>query len=347
MVSIFPNRAWAHIWFCRNNKRAKQTFISVTMRMCCLWRTKWKDPGFKFECKNRRRLPWWRHGFANNDIERTVRNLRPSFASSFCMTPGRNTHKGRNRQNTHFQNTGTEAKCLKPELIFLWQRSCSLNIWSSISVSLLDSALAPSVLSLTFPPAASRPLRPPRLQEAADQTWSRICIAILSNYWHFSAWQFWRWEQEERSSPAKLAAFKGRWAVYYFPHGLLKEAHPSLADSICLSVTSLAWYKIIFFSKVKSVNAMDSSSRWVAASQSCEACHSSNLRVCVCDRVCFNTNKYTLKKGEKEHENKNQEYVRKTKAQTCCCWLVGDPGSGFPSELNDGAWWKVWRGKPQ
>lgn len=288
MVSIFPNRAWAHIWFCRNNKRAKQTFISVTMRMCCLWGTKWKDPGFKFECKNRRRLPWWRHGFANNDIERTVRNLRPSFASSFCMTPGRNTHKGRNRQNTHFQNTGTEAKCLKPELIFLWQRSCSLNIWSSISVSLLDSALAPSVLSLTFPPAASRPLRPPRLQEAADQTWSRICIAILSNYWHFSAWQFWRWEQEERSSRAKLAAFKGRWAVYYFPHGLLKEAHPSLADSICLSVTSLAWYKIIFFSKVKSVNAMDSSSRWVAASQSCEACHSSNLCVCVCvcDRVC-------------------------------------------------------------
>lgn len=298
MVSIFPNRAWAHIWFCRNNKRAKQTFISVTMRMCCLWGTKWKDPGFKFECKNRRRLPWWRHGFANNDIERTVRNLRPSSASSFCMTPGRNTHKGRNRQNTHFQNTGTEAKCLKPELIFLWQRSCSLNIWSSISVSLLDSALAPSVLSLTFPPAASRPLRPPRLQEAADQTWSRIYIAILSNYWHFSAWQFWRWEQEERSSRAKLAAFKGRWAVYYFPHGLLKEAHPSLADSICLSVTSLAWYKIIFFSKVKSVNAMDSSSRWVAASQSCEACHSSNLRVCVCDRVCFNTNKYTLKKGE-------------------------------------------------
>ena len=56
MVLIFPNRAWAHIWFCRNNKRAKQTFISVTMRMCCLRRTKWKDPGFKFECKNRRRL---------------------------------------------------------------------------------------------------------------------------------------------------------------------------------------------------------------------------------------------------------------------------------------------------
>lgn len=311
-----------------------------------------KGPRFQVRVQKQETSPWWHHGFANDDIERTVRNLRPSSASSFCMTPGRNTHKGRNRQNTHFQITGTEAKCLKPELIFLWQRSCSLNIWSSISVSLLDSALAPSVLSLTFPPAASRPLRPPRLplrlQEAADQTWSRICIAILSNYWHFSAWQFWRWEQEERSSRAKLAAFKGRWAVYYFPHGLLKEAHPSLADSICLSVTSLAWYKIIFFSKVKSVNAMDSSSRWVAASQSCEACHSSNQCVIVCVlSVRFNTNKYTLKKGEKEHENKNQEYVRKTKAQTCCCWLVGDPGSGFPSELNDGAWWKVWRGKPQ
>lgn len=92
----------------------------------------------------------------------------------------------------------------KNELMCLWRRSCSLHIWSSISVSLLDSALAPSILSVTFPPAASSPLRPPRLprrlQEATDQTWSCIRITILSNYWHFSVWQFWRWAQEERSS---------------------------------------------------------------------------------------------------------------------------------------------------
>lgn len=302
MVSIFPNRAWAHIWFCRNNKRAKQTFISVTMRMCCLWRTKWKDPGFKFECKNRRRLRDDVTGLPTMTSNEPFRNLRPSSASSFCMTPGRNTHKGRNRQNTHFQNTGTEAKCLKPELIFLWQRSCSLNIWSSISVSLLDSALAPSVLSLTFPPAASRPLRPPRLQEAADQTWSRIYIAILSNYWHFSAWQFWRWEQEERSSRAKLAAFKGRWAVYYFPHGLLKEAHPSLADSICLSVTSLAWYKIIFFQKSSlSMQWTAPPAGWLQVRAVKHVTQVICVCVCVIVRVLsvrFNTNKYTLKKGE-------------------------------------------------
>lgn len=271
-------------------------------------RNQMKGPRFQVRVQKQETSPWWHHGFANDDIERTVRNLRPSSASSFCMTPGRNTHKGRNRQNTHFQNTGTEAKCLKPELIFLWQRSCSLNIWSSISVSLLDSALAPSVLSLTFPPAASRPLRPPRLplrlQEAADQTWSRIYIAILSNYWHFSAWQFWRWEQEERSSRAKLAAFKGRWAVYYFPHGLLKEAHPSLADSICLSVTSLAWYKIIFFQKSSlSMQWTAPPAGWLQVRAVKHVTQVICVCVCVYVIVCvlsvrFNTNKYTLKKGE-------------------------------------------------
>lgn len=45
---------------------------------------------------------------------------------------------------------------------------------------------------------------------------------------------------------AQLAVVRAHWAAYYFPDGLLREAHPSLSDSVCLFLTSLAWYKIIF-----------------------------------------------------------------------------------------------------
>lgn len=29
----------------------------------------------------------------------------------------------------------------------------------------------------------------------------------------------------------------GHWPVSYFPHGFLKELHPSLPDSVCLSLS--------------------------------------------------------------------------------------------------------------
>lgn len=71
--------------------------------MCCLWRTKLKDPGFKSECKNRRRL--------RNDITGlpTMTSSKISNRPLLLLFAWCRTEIHTKGENTHFHNTGTEA----------------------------------------------------------------------------------------------------------------------------------------------------------------------------------------------------------------------------------------------
>lgn len=154
-----------------------------------------------------------------------------------------------------------------------------INILSSLPISFLDLALALSALSFTSLPTLTRhwPRLRQCLQDTADQTWNYLYITVLSNYWHFSVWQFWGWEVKIVRSLACLLfpswPFKRGSSITPWQH--LSLSNPS----------GLIWNNFFFsffFFKVKCVTVMDSSSNWVARSQSCEVWHLIQPCACMC-----------------------------------------------------------------